>query len=429
MLVKFVPKNRLKGFGPLAEAVTKIFRRDPVGMAFELNDEAPRHLKTSRLVEVDAEWTITFCNDRFCQMTGFKREQLVGREFKDLVSASSQDAAARELARRRQEHSGQYELELVRSNGSSFSVLCSPRPVYDSKGFYLGGLGVITDITTLKQAQEALRQSEERYRFIADTMLDLVWMTDRNLRVTYVSPSIEKVLGFTPEERYGQSMEESVTPESLREIHKRFAEELQRESENGMDPDRSIIIETEYYHKAGHTMWMENRVQALRGTDNAIVGIFGVSRDITRRKQAEEKRKKLEAQLLNAKRLEAIGTLAGGIAYEFNNALTGIVGSIELLAMELREDDEKQMYLHAMKRSSDRMSRLTSQLLGYARGGEISAKKTGSERLCKGNTPDSQTQTGSGYTSRSQLCRRSSLCESGPDATADGPDRHTDQFK
>ena len=142
--------------------------------------------------------------------------------------------------------------------------------------------------------EKKLKESEEQYKFLTENMADIVWTLDLNLQTTYVSPSIKKVLGFTPEERNQHSIEEAVTPESLQEIQKRFMEELQRDKEDGAELDRSVIIEVEYYRKDGSTVWMENRVQAIRDSKNAIVGMMGVSRDITERKKAEATIRKSE---------------------------------------------------------------------------------------------------------------------------------------
>jgi len=146
-----------------------------------------------------------------------------------------------------------------------------------------------TIIEELKlRVEDALKQSEEKYRFLTEKMADIVWTLDSDFRTTYVSPSIEKVLGFTPEERKRQALEEIVTPESLQAVQMMFLEELRRDEEGSADPDRSVTIEVEYYRKDGATVWMENSVKAIRDHAGAIVGMHGVSRDITERKKAEE---------------------------------------------------------------------------------------------------------------------------------------------
>jgi diguanylate cyclase (GGDEF)-like protein/PAS domain S-box-containing protein len=119
-------------------------------------------------------------------------------------------------------------------------------------------------------------------------MVDIVWTIDRDFQTTYVSPSIENVLGFTPEERKRQALEEVITPESVQNVQMKFLEELQRDEDSASDPNRPVTIEVEYYRKDCSTVWMENIMSAIRGPDGAIVGIHGVSRDITLRKQAEE---------------------------------------------------------------------------------------------------------------------------------------------
>jgi len=149
-------------------------------------------------------------------------------------------------------------------------------------------LAVMQDITERKNDEETLRESEERFRFLAEKMADIVWILDRDFQTTYVSPSIEKILGFTPEERKRQKLEEMITPESLKSVQMMFLEELRRDETGNADPDRSVTIEVEYYHKDGSTVWMENNVKAMRDHSGAIDGMYGVSRDITERKKAQE---------------------------------------------------------------------------------------------------------------------------------------------
>jgi two-component system, cell cycle sensor histidine kinase and response regulator CckA len=143
------------------------------------------------------------------------------------------------------------------------------------------------EIEARKKSETALRKSEEEYRFLAEKMVDIVWTTDRNFQTTYVSPSVETVLGFTAKERCQQSIAESVTPESLQKLQQKFMEELQKDEEDGTDLDRFIMIELEYLRKDGSTLWMENSVKAIRNAENEIVGLIGVSRNVEERKRAE----------------------------------------------------------------------------------------------------------------------------------------------
>ena len=156
-----------------------------------------------------------------------------------------------------------------------------------SDGNTIGRIMALRDITARKRAIEAILESEEKFKFLAENMADIVWTLDMDYNATYVSPSITKVLGFTPEERNRQKVEETVTPESLERIMKMFSEELQRDEMQDTDSDRSITIDVEYYHKNGSIVWMENSVKAIRDRSGSTIGMYGVSRDITDRKKAE----------------------------------------------------------------------------------------------------------------------------------------------
>ena len=114
------------------------------------------------LVEVDGNWTMTFVNHRFAAMTGYRIEQIIGRRFQDLVSEEFKILAQEELICRKKGYTGVYELELVRADEKKIFVLCSPKPSYDSEGQYLGGLGVVTDISLRKNAELLLRREKEK---------------------------------------------------------------------------------------------------------------------------------------------------------------------------------------------------------------------------------------------------------------------------
>ncbi len=161
-------------------------------------------------------------------------------------------------------------------------------PILNKSGMYAGAVHIVTDITELKLSEEKLRKSEERFKFLAENMADIVWTLDMDLNATYVSPSIKKVLGFTPEERKRQKLEEMVTADSVERIIALFLEELQREEEQSSDPDRSKTIEVEYYHRDGSIVWMENLVKIQRNQKGKMVGVYGASRNITERKKAQE---------------------------------------------------------------------------------------------------------------------------------------------
>jgi PAS domain S-box-containing protein len=234
-------------------------------------------------------------------------------------------------------------------------------------GEIAGRVWSFRDITDRRRAEEALRDSEEKFKFLAEKMADIIWTVNRNFQTTYVSPSIEKILGFTPEERKRQTLEEMITPGSLNKVQMMFLEELRRDEAGNADPDRLVTIEVEYYRKDGSTVWMENSVKAVRNNSGAIDGLYGVSRDITERKIAEEEKARLQAQLQQVQKMESMGTLAGGIAHDFNNILGIIVGNTELAMDDVPEWNPARRNLEEIRTASIRARDVVKQILAFSR--------------------------------------------------------------
>ena len=163
------------------------------------------------------------------------------------------------------------------------------RVLKDEKGNVEGALSSAYDITERKRTEEALRESEEKYRWVLDNMADVITVMDMNLRFTYVSPSIMRMRGYTAEEATAQTLEQVMTPESLQISARVFEEEMKLEAGGTADPGRIRILELEQYRKDGSIVWMENSLSFMRDKAQKPVGIISVSRDITERKRRAEK--------------------------------------------------------------------------------------------------------------------------------------------
>jgi PAS domain S-box-containing protein len=150
------------------------------------------------------------------------------------------------------------------------------------------------DITKRKRAEESLRESEARYRLLAENLSDIIWTMGTDLKYTYISPSVTLLRGYTVEEAMAQPLAENLTPASLETAMKLMVEEEAKERPGQYDPNRSITMEVEVSCKNGSTIWMENRVTYLRDSNGQIAAYLGVSRDITERKRAEEQLQRQE---------------------------------------------------------------------------------------------------------------------------------------
>lgn len=254
-----------------------------------------------------------------------------------------------------------YDTRLIHKEGHYLPYEVFLKIIYDKDGELNGFLLTSRDITERIKAEEALRASEEKYRFLTDNMNDIIWTTDMNFRTTYVSPSIETVLGFMPEERMKQGVAEQITSESINKIKDAFVKEITLEQQGHGASQKIFNFELDFYHKDGSTRVMEIVASKIRNEQGVWTGLLGVSRDITDRKQSED-------ALRNLQKLESLGVLAGGIAHDFNNLLGGIFGYIDLASSSSKEAEVLE-YLNESLTTINRARALTNQLLTFSKGG------------------------------------------------------------
>lgn len=147
---------------------------------------------------------------------------------------------------------------------------------------------IATNITERKKAENALRESEERYRLLAENATDIISMSDLEGRMTYVSPSVFHLRGYTPEEAMAQSFEERLTPASAVVARNAFAQTFKAEDMRPGDPPRIVTFEIESKCKDGSTVWVETKNSLMVDSAYQPIGVLSVGRDITERKKAEE---------------------------------------------------------------------------------------------------------------------------------------------
>lgn len=263
------------------------------------------------------------------------------------------------------------EMEVFKKDGSKIWIESKFNFLRDANGKATGILMVSRDITERKRAEEELRQSEEQYRLLAENATDVIWTCDLRGRITYVSPSGRKLFGFEDDPDAKVTLFEILTPESMKLATKTIFEELEAAKNPSCDPKRTRTVEYECRTREGGCFWIETKSAMLRNAEGQIIGLLGVSREISERKAAEQERTSLEDQLRQSQKLEAIGTLAGGIAHDFNNLLTGILGYSNMLKMNFQPKDPTYAGLDVIERAADRARDLTSQLLGFARKGKM----------------------------------------------------------
>jgi len=160
-----------------------------------------------------------------------------------------------------------------------------PLVIRDSLEAIAADIGIIIDRLSSRQALQA---SEERYRFITENTADVIWMLDKYLNYTFISPSITRINGFTVEEAMARGITQRMTPDSLNKIAGALEAGTIPVLDGTPGQKRWFTIEMETYHKNGSTIWMETSMALIPDASGEIIGLLGTSRDISARKQAEE---------------------------------------------------------------------------------------------------------------------------------------------
>ena len=239
--------------------------------------------------EVNLAGDLTFCNDALCRIMGYSRDELLGMNHRGYTTPET----AREMYRafnqvyRTGKLANLADYEIFRKDGGVRIVSLSGSLVRDSAGRPNGFRGVVRDLTERRRAEKVMKESEERYRLLADHVTDIICTMDMDLRFTYVSPSVTRILGYSSDEFMRSSLDHLFETESVEQAQKALMEELDFEGSGQEQAFRVRTLELKGLHKDGSTIWFEVRATFLREPDGRPRGILAVARDITDRKQGE----------------------------------------------------------------------------------------------------------------------------------------------
>jgi two-component system cell cycle sensor histidine kinase/response regulator CckA len=339
--------------------------------------ESVLHNAPDAIVTLDASHRIIDWNPGSEQVFGYTRDEVVGKDLDDIVARKDMLDEARSNTQKLLSGEKLLPRETVRyrKDGTQVNVIASGSPIIID-GELQGTVAMYTDISESKRAEEALRMSEERYRSLYESSIDGILYSDLKGNIIDANPSFLRMLDYSKEEITQMSIQD-ITPQKWQDAET----ELMRGElfSRGYSPD----FEKEYIKKDGSVIPASIRAWFMRDKDGTPSGVWGIVRDITELRHAEEEKRTLEAQLQYAQKMEAIGTLAGGIAHNFNNLLMGIQGNASLLLLKTDPSHPNYTRLKSIEKAVENGSKLTSQLLGYAREGRYEIKPLDVNRLVR----------------------------------------------
>lgn len=301
----------------------------------------------------DRDGTFTFVNPRFVEVYGYQPAEVIGRVTPRILK-SGQTA--------REKYVGLWQsllnkqvvnLQLVNrtKDGRLLQIESSASPTFSEAGELVGFLAVQRDITARTQMEAAVRESEARYRLLAEAAQDDIFIVTSDLTLEYVNTAGARRIGRSVDEAVGKRLDQlfppAVAETMCRKLSEVFAANQPRHEED-------------HFAMSSGEVWLSTSLVPLARDGNKPQAVLGVARDITQQKH-------LEAQYLQAQKMEAVGRLAGGVAHDFNNLLTAILGYAELLLDQLSAKDPRWADVQEIVKAGQSAASLTRQLLAFSR--------------------------------------------------------------
>jgi PAS domain S-box-containing protein len=252
----------------------------------------------------------------------------------------------------REEEAYKAEYRVIWPDGSVHYIIGNGSALRDESGRALKLHGVQMDVTEQRQVEQALNERKERFRRMVLNNYDAIVLLDGDGIITFASDSEERITGYRPDEIIGKSVFEFIHPDDQEGLMKIYNKGVPQ-------PGLVATFEARHRHKSGRWITLESIASNLLH-DPLLKAVVINSRDVTERNRLQE-------QLRQALKMEAIGRLAGGIAHDFNNILTVITGNIELARMDVNPEDPLAPHLDNIMKASESAASLTRRLLAFSR--------------------------------------------------------------
>ena len=311
---------------------------------------------------LDPNGIVTNWNAGAKRIKGYEAAEVIGRHFGMFYLPEDREAGmpARSLAAARE--NGKFEAEgwLLRKDGTKFLASDVIDAIYED-GQLVGFAKITRDITERNKAADALKESERHFRLLVNGVTDYaLYMLDPNGIVTNWNAGGLRIKGYSPEEIIGQHFSRFYSPAD--QAAGRPARALQLAVENGRYEEEGWRV-----RKDGTFFWASVVIDPIRDDDNKLLGFAKITRDISERREAQLNLEKIQRQLAESQKLDALGQLTGGVAHDFNNLLMVITGHVHMLKKIAANDAKSLRAIQAIETATQRGASLTRQLLTFAR--------------------------------------------------------------
>ncbi|MHC2331762.1 hybrid sensor histidine kinase/response regulator [Bradyrhizobium sp. USDA 4454] len=326
---------------------------------------------------LDREGRVTSWNPGARRFKGYDADEIIGRHFSTFYTDAerSQNVPAQALAEA--ERTGRFEREgwRVRKDGSQFWAHVVIDAIRSPEGELVGFAKITRDLTERKAAETKLRESEEQFRLLVQSVTDYaIFMLDTSGHVASWNAGAQHIKGYAPEEIIGRHFSDFYTE----------ADRVAGLPLIGLETaarDGRWEHEGQRVRKDGTVFWAHVVIDAIRDDTGELLGFAKVTRDITERREAEAALRAAQASMIRSQKLEAIGQLTGGVAHDFNNLLQVISGNLQLLSKDIAGNARAETRVQSALAGVARGSKLASQLLAFARRQPLEPRVVNAGRL------------------------------------------------